>query len=162
MSVAALLDAARARLVGAPREPLGLVVQPRRILGFPRPPKIVRHDDVWHLGVLLLSDDAVYATGEVLRAREEARRGYTAESQRRRSQLMAEAFRGGFAEGAVFHVGWRELDAAAVDRGEASGPLDVRDGVPRIRWAAGGDHMPLADYLDQHVDLLLHPPRGAT
>lgn len=162
MSVVGLLEAARCRLAGAPREPLGLVVRPRRILGFVRPPRIVHHGDVWHLGVLLLGDDAVFEIGEILRAREEARRGYTAESQRRRSQLMAEAFRGGFAEGQVFHVGWRELDAAAVDRGGESGPLDVAGGIPRVRWASGGDHMPLLDYLDQHIDLLLHPPQGAT
>lgn len=122
----------------------------------------MRHGDAWHLGVLLVTDDALYETGEILRAREEARRGYTAESQRRRSMLMAEAYRGGFAEGEVFHIDWQPVDVAAVDRGEASGPLDMQGGIPRIRWASGGDHMPLSDYLDQHVDLLLHPPQGAT
>lgn len=161
MSTAELLAAARMRLADAPREGLGELVEPRRILGLSRAPRIVPRGTAWHLGVLLLTDDAVLATGDVLRARAEARRGFTAESQRRRAELAAAARRGGFAEGAVVHVGWRMLDPDAVDRGAASGPLAGVDGVPSVRWSASGGYQPLARYLDERVALLLDPPSGA-
>lgn len=161
MTTRELLDAARERLRAAPREALGELVEPRRILGVARAPRIVRRGDAWHLGVLLLADDAVLATGDIVRARQEARRGYTAESQRRRAELAAAARRGGFAEGETVHIGWRMLDPDAVDRGEASGPLSLVDGVVSVRWSAAGGFMPLERYLDERIGLLLEPPPGA-
>jgi hypothetical protein len=160
-SALALLDAARERLAGCPEEALGELVEPRRILGVPRAPRIVPRGSAWHLGVLLLTDDAVLATGDVVRAREEARRGYAAESQRRRAELAAAARRGGFADGTSVHIGWRMLDAAAVDRGEASAPLLMVDGTPSVRWSASGGVVPLETYLADRIDLLQHPPAGA-
>ncbi|MET0672532.1 MAG: glutaminase [Microbacterium pygmaeum] len=162
MSTAAVLDAARGRLVGAPQEAIGELLAPRRILGMARAPRIVRHGRAWHLGVLLLTDDAVLGTGEILRAREAAPRGFTAESQRRRAELAGAARRGGFAEGETVHVGWEVLDVDAVDRGAASGPLALRDGVPSVRWSSTGGLVPLESYLADRIDLLLHPPGGAT
>lgn len=161
MTTTELLDAARERLRAAPREALGELVEPRRILGVPRASRIVRRGEAWHLGVLLLADDAVLATGDIVRARQEARRGYTAESQRRRAELAAAARRGGFAEGETVHIGWRMLDAVAVDRGEASGPLALVDDVVSVRWSAAGGFMPLERYLDERIGLLLEPPPGA-
>ena len=161
MSAASILDAARERLTAAPREALGELVSPRRILGVARAPRIVRVGTAWHLGALLLTGDGVLATGEIVRARAEAIRGYTAESQRRRAELAAAARRGGFGEGETVHVGWRMLDPAAVDRGEASGPIALVDGVASIRWSAAGGYMPLERYLDERVSLLLDPPAGA-
>ena len=161
MSTASLLDDARARLAGAPREALGELIVPRRVLGVGRAPRIVPRGSAWHVGALLLTEDAVLATGEIVRAREEVRRGFTAESQRRRAELAAAARRGGIGEGAVVHIGWAELDADAVDRGAASGPLVLREGTPNVRWSAAGGYMPLAAYLDERIDLLLHPPGGA-
>lgn len=161
MTTAELLDRARAQLAGAPREALGELVVPRRILGVSRPPRIEPRGTAWHLGVLLLADDAVCATGNVVRARAEARRGYTAESQRHRAELAAAARRGGFAEGETVHIGWRMLRPDAVDRGEASGPLISDDGVPSIRWSTSGGLMPLEAYLSERVALLLDPPTGA-
>lgn len=156
-----MLDAARARLAGARREALGELVVPRRVLGLGRSPRIVRRGEAWHLGVLLLTDDAVLATGDIVRAREEVRRGFTAESQRRRAELAAAARRGGIAEGEVVHVGWERLDVEEVDRGAASGPLALRDGMPSVRWSAAGGFVPLAAYLDERIQLLMHPPGGA-
>lgn len=161
MSVSVLLDAARTRLTEAPREGLGELVEPRRILGVGRALRIVPRGSAWHLGVLLLTDDAVLATGEILRARTEARRGYTAESQRHRAELAAAARRGGFAEGATVHIGWRMLDPDAVDRGEASDPLALSGGVPSVRWSSTGGYVPLDRYLDERIGLLLDPPGGA-
>ncbi|KRB38458.1 hypothetical protein [Microbacterium sp. Root180] len=161
MTTSALLDSARARLADAPREGLGELVESRRILGLGRAPRIVPRGSGWHLGVLLLTDDAVLATGEILRARTEARRGYTAESQRLRAELAAAARRGGFDEAAIVHIGWRMLQPDAVDRGEASGPLALVDGVPSVRWSASGGFVPLERYLDERIELLAHPPAGA-
>lgn len=161
-AVRELLDAARHRLRGMPREALGEYVEPRRLLGIARAPRIERRGEAWHLGVLLLGDDDVFATGEIVRARQEARRGYAAESQRRRAELAAAARRGGFAEGEIVHIGWRMLDPDAVDRGDASGPLALVAGVPSVRWSASGGFMPLQEYLDDRVALLLDPPSGAS
>jgi hypothetical protein len=160
VSATALLDAARARLVDAPREALGELVQPRRMLGFARAARILPRGTAWHIGVLLLTDDEVLATGQVVRARQEARRGYTAESQRSRAELAAAARRGGFAEGQAVHLGWRRLDPVRVDAGDADGPLSARDGVPSVRWSAAGGHVPLATYLEERIALLLDPPAG--
>ncbi|MGN6221132.1 MAG: glutaminase [Microbacterium sp.] len=158
MNTAGLLDAARARLTAeaAPREALGELVVPRRILGVARAARIERRGTAWHLGALLLTDDAVLATGEIVRARQEARRGYTAESQRQRSELAFAARRGGFAEGETVHVGWRALRLDPLDA-----PLAVQDGIPSIRWSAAGALMPLQVYLDERVALLIDPPAGA-
>jgi hypothetical protein len=144
-----LLDDARRRLVGAPRESLGLLRTSRW-----RGDRIVRAGRGWHLGVLLLTDDAVLETGEILRAAEEVRRGYTADSARARAERRAQARRGGFAEGEVLHIGWQVLDAAAVDAGAASGPLALLDGEPGVRWSSGGGLVALAGYLDEKIGML--------
>jgi len=156
-----LFAEARAALAAAPQEPLGELRTPRRVLGIARPPRIVRVGDAWHLGVLLIGADAVYATGDIVRARAEAPRGFTAESQRARAELAAAARRGGFAEGEAVHVGWRMLPPGALAEGEASGPLAVREGVPSVRWSASGGWTPLKRYLDERIALLLEPPPGA-
>ena len=156
-----LFAEARAALVAAPQEPLGELRTPRRVLGVARAPRIVRVVTAWHLGALLIGADAVYATGDIVRARAEAPRGYTAESQRARAALAAAARRGGFAEGEAVHVGWRMLHPDALAEGEASGPLALREGVPSVRWSASGGWMPLDRYLDERIALLLVPPPGA-
>ncbi|WP_438353862.1 glutaminase [Microbacterium sp. CJ88] len=163
---AAMLDAlladARRHLAGAPREALGELQTGRRTLGIPRAPRVLRRGEAWHLGVLLLGDDAVYATGDVVRAREEARRGFPSEAQRHRAEIAAAARRGGYAEGETVHLGWEAIDLSAVAAGEASGPLSLRDGVPSVRWSAAGGHVPLERYLAERIELLTHPPAGAT
>ncbi|MFD4960499.1 glutaminase [Microbacterium sp. NPDC058389] len=158
MNARDLIDGARARLgeAGAPREALGELVVPRRILGLARAPRIERRGSAWHLGALLLTDDAVLATGDIVRARQEARRGYTAESQRQRSELAAAAHRGGFAEGETVHIGWHALDPSIPEA-----PLALHDGIPSIRWSVSGALMPLEAYLAERVALLLDPPAGA-
>lgn len=158
----ALLHAARERLGGVAGEPLGELVVPRRVLGVARSPRIVRRGQAWHLGVLLLTADGVLATGEIVRSRREATRGFTAESQRRRAQLAAAAFRGGFAEGTAVHIGWQQLDLDAVAAGGSSGPLAWVDGAVSVRWSPAGGFIPLAAYIDDRVDLLVHPVQGST
>ena len=150
---ASLIDAARARLVGAPRERLGDWARSRGLLGFGRAPRIVPVGEAWHVGVLLIGDAEVYATGEVLRARTEATRGYTAQAQRDRSARAAAAARGGFADGEVVHLAAERLDLEALARGEASGPLSIVAGVPHVRWSRTSAPRPLADYLDEQLSL---------
>lgn len=143
-----LLDDARRRLAGVAQDGLGIERSSRW-----RGQRIVRAGRAWHLGVLLLTDDAVLVTGEILRAAAPVRRGYTAESARVRADRRAQARKGGFAEGEVVHVGWQQLDPDAVDAGGASGPLALVDGVPHLRWAPGAAFVPLASYLDERIAL---------
>lgn len=161
-SISDLLASSRERLRDAAREALGELVVPRRILGVARAPRIVPAGTAWHLGVLLLTDDSLLATGDIVRARHDAPRGYTAQSQRERSELAAAAFRGGFPEGAAVHIGWRALDVDAIESGVPVDVLSMQDRVPSVRWSARGGWMPLQRYLDERVDLVLHPPGGAT
>ena len=130
---AELIDAARAALVGVPQEALGREKTSRW-----RAPRIVRAGSAWHVGVLLIGDGSVFGTAEVLRAAEEVRRGYAAESARARADRRAEAFRGGFANGEVVHIGWEPIDLGTVASGGSSGPLTLIDGVPSVRWSAAG------------------------
>lgn len=157
--VAPLIDAARARLVDAPRERIGELQERRRLLGIPRAPRIVPRGTAWHLGVLLVTDDGILATGDIVRARAEVRRGFAAESQRRRAELAAAAARGGVPEGETVHIGWWPVDLERLD--PASAPVALRDGEAWVRWSAAGGYMPLARYLDERVELLRHPPERA-
>lgn len=152
-SAAELVAGARRQLVGVPRERLGVRDEGRRLFGFGRALRIVPAGEAWHLGVLLVTDDAVLSTGEVLRARAEAIRGFTAESQRARSERAAAAARGGFAEGEALHLDWAPIDLAAVDAGGSSGPLASTGGVVTVTFAAGA-RMPLATYLADRIALL--------
>jgi len=145
----ALLGRARAALAEVPRESLG-----RERTSRWRAPRIVRAGSAWHVGVLLLGDDAVFATAEVLRAAAPVRRGYAAESARARAERRAEASRGGFRDGETVHVGWTAIDLDAVEAGGSSGPLALRDGVPSVHWSAAGGYMPLEAYLDERIALL--------
>ncbi|MBA8817288.1 hypothetical protein FHX48_002386 [Microbacterium halimionae] len=161
-ALAALIANARVQLGNTAREQLGRWHQPARILGFSRAERIVAAGHAWHLGVLLLTDSELLATGEVVRSREPARRGFTAQSQRERATHAEAAYRGGFAEGDTAHVDWRVIDLDAIGRGEASGPLSVVDGGVRVRWSRGGLTQPLDTYLYDRIALLVNPPGGAT
>lgn len=148
-TAAGILDAARTSLLDVAKEGLGEERSSRW-----RGERIVRVGDAWHIGVLLLTDDRVLATAEVLRAADPGRRGYTAESARARATRRQLALRGGFDEGDVVHVGWSVIDVDAVDAGGSSGPLALRDGVPMVRWSSAGAYMPLDAYLRERIDLM--------
>lgn len=148
-TASALIAQAIADLGDLPQEALG----EDRVSRW-RGARIVRVGAAWHLGVLLLSANGVFATAEVLRAADPGRRGYTAESSRERAARRALALKGGFAEGETVHIGWTPIDVAAVDAGGSSGPLALVDGVPSVRWSAAGGYMPLETYLRERVALL--------
>lgn len=158
-ALADILADARFRLSGVPRERLGELQEGRRILGIPRPARIAPRGTAWHLGVLLLTDDGVLATGDIVRSRAEVRRGFAAESQRRRAELAAAAARGGVPEGETVHIGWTAIDPEAV--GVSSTPVAARGSEPLVRWSAAGGFMPLGRYLDERIELLRHPPERA-
>ena len=144
----ALLGAARAGLRGVPKVRIGAPRVPgriRRALG--ARPVIAPIAEAWHLGVLLIGDDAAWATGSVLRAAEEVRRGYTAESQRERAEIRGMAFRGGFREGETFH-----FDAQRIDE-EHPGPLVRQGNQIMVRWSPAGFLTPLDAYLDERISL---------
>lgn len=143
-----LLASAREKLTGAPRERLGSVREPGRIRRAVGGRAVIAPvAEAWHVGVLLIGEEALWRTGSVLRASEEVRRGYTAESQRERAAIRGMAFRGGFAEGETFHYDWAPV----------SGPDDApltRDGERiMVRWSPAGFLMPLGDYLDEQIAL---------
>jgi hypothetical protein len=158
-ATAAILRDARAQLADAPTEALGELRQPKRILGVARAARIVPIGRAWHLGALLLTEDGVLATGDIVRARAEVIRGFAAESQRARAALAAAASRGGFADGEAVHVGWVELDLDLL--APATSPLAVRGGIPVVKWSTTGGYVPLEGYLGERIALLLEPPERA-
>ena len=161
VEVERLLQDARARLADVPRVPLGRIADPPRLLSAFVGTRIVPDGSVWPLGVLLLGVDrrgvdGLWATGEVVRARPEDRRGYPAESARRRGELAAAASRGGFADGVAV-----QLPSLRIDEQDPAGPLGIVDGVISVRWSPAAPLTPLAPYLDERIRLLLAPPERA-
>ena len=148
MSLSQIFADARIALAGIPKEGLGQERSSRW-----RGERIVRVGEAWHVGVLLIGDDSVLATGEVLRAADPGRRGYTAESARARAARRQMALRGGFREGEVAHVGWSAIDLDAVDAGGSSGPLAMRDGIASVLWS-GRSYRPLDEYLREQIELM--------
>lgn len=147
MSLEQILRVARAALSAVPKDGLGEERSSRW-----RGQRIVRVGEAWHVGVLLLADDRVLATGEILRAADPGRRGYAAESARERAARRQMALRGGFHEGDVVHVGWSVIDVAEVEAGGASGPLALQDSVAVVRWS-GRSYRPLEAYLQEQIAL---------
>jgi hypothetical protein len=166
-AIAAIVEDVRRELTGYPSERLGTTRPARRVLGVPRAERIVPAGEAWHLGAILVRCDGpaaegLLATGEILRARAEVRRGFTAESQRARAARAAAARRGGFAEGETVHVDPAPIDAARLAAGGASGPVSVgADGALRLQWSRTGATVPLRPYLTERIDLLEHPAPGA-
>ncbi|WP_052460732.1 hypothetical protein [Microbacterium gorillae] len=149
-----LLTDARSRLRDVARETLGEWRTPRRVLGFSAAPRIVSVGTAWHVGALLIGDDQVFSVGEITRAAEAVRRGYTAESARERADVRAAAVRGRIEPGTVVHLGWQVLDLSALAAGGSSGPLSLSDGVPMIQWSRTGSPTALEPYLEERIALL--------
>jgi hypothetical protein len=165
--IAAIVEDARRELTGYPAERLAQTRPARRVLGMLRAERIVPAGEAWHLGAILVRCDGpaeggLLATGEILRARAEVRRGFAAESQRARAARAAAARRGGFAEGETAHVDAAPIDAAQLAATGASGPVLVgADGTLLVRWSRTGAAVPLRPYLTERIDLLEHPAPGA-
>jgi hypothetical protein len=162
----AALAAAAARLVaaGVRDEAVAEYRPATRRFGIARRARLVPVGRGWRLGVLLLAaDGSVRATGSVTRAVPPGHPGHVAASTEERREVRAAAFRGPFEEGATVNYDAPPIDLSALEG--AAGPLFTRDGRPLVRWSvsAGDDAArDLQPYLDERLDLLLHPPRGAT
>ena len=151
---------ARARLADAPREALGELREPRRVLGI-ADRRASSRAATPGISACCSSAMTLFATGDIIRARQEAPRGYAAESQRQRAALAAAARRGGLRGGRDRAHRVAELDPDAVDEGAASGPARADatacracDGAPQAAY------MSLETYLGERVELLLNPPAG--
>lgn len=147
-------DAIRARLAGLPTELIGDFRPAKKVLGIPRAARIVPVGEAWHLGALLVTSDAVLATGDITRSREPSRRGYSAQSARERDELRFTAYRGGVPDGRAVHYNWTPLDLDELSSTGSAGPLSVRDGELMIRWSKAGSFAPVQAYLDERIALL--------
>lgn len=158
------LAAAAARLAGTPDEAVAEYEPARRRLGIPRQARLRPVARAWRLGVLLLSaDGTVRATGAVTRAVPPGHPGHMAASTEERREVRAAAFRGPFPQGSTISFDAPVIDLDAL-RG-ATGPLLLRDDRVLVRWSLSAPDdaaRDLAPYLAERVDLLLHPPQGAT
>ena len=161
------LERARARLreANARDEALAEFVPARRVMLITREPTMVPVARVWRLGVLLLgTTDGLWATGSITRSLEPGRPAFQSESAEQRRGYRAAAFRGRFPKGETVNFDARpiELDAAAL--AASAGPLVLDAGRALVLWNAAlgrESALPLDEYLDDRVGLLVHPPDGA-
>ena len=155
--IPAALDAARRRLedAGAPDEVVAEWSVPR-LLGIPRPPRLSVLGRAWRLGtLLLLRDGTLRATGVTIRSGEPAHSAMRSRIAEDRLALQIAARRGRIRDGETVDVDTRPVPDATTS------PLLVRDGTVFVRWAASAPPRELGAYLDERVELLLHPPEGA-
>ena len=164
-----LLDAAARRLRAAdvPDVALGEYVQPKAVLGIRRDPTMRPLGRVWRVGALLIGSSPetagrVWATGSITRVTEPGRSQYQSVSAEVRRAYRAAAAKGHFGAGDTVNHGAAPIpvDDSLVG---AEGVLFFADDVPSVRWSpTAGAAVPLADYLDDRVGLLVDPPRGTT
>jgi hypothetical protein len=166
--VRALLAAAADRLreAGAPDEAIAAFEPAGRRFGFARRARLEPLGRGWRLGVLLLeADGGVRATGSVTRAVPPGHPGHVAVSTEARREVRAAAYRGPFRPGETVHYDAPRIELTTQALRAATGPLFLRGDRPLVRWSvsAGDDAArDLEPYLAEQVDLLLHPPQGAT
>ncbi|MEI5584148.1 MULTISPECIES: hypothetical protein [unclassified Agromyces] len=137
----------------------------RRVLGLPRAPRMRAIGPVWRLGVLLLdAEGRLYATGRVVRAERPARRSVIAESVAEHRAYRAAAVKGGIPEGATVVFDAIPLELGVESLAAASGPLVRRGDEVLVRWSPSRPDalIALEAYLRDRVDLLIHPPQGAS
>ncbi len=151
---------------GVPTQPLAEYVAARKVaLIFTKQSRLQTIDHVWRLGVLLLSADGqLYAAGTTTRAVDPGWPQYQAQSMEVRREYRAAAMRSDYAEGSTINLNAAPITLTREGIVESGGPLVLRDGVVRVRWSAHVDDdaaLPVEAYLDERVELLLHPPEGA-
>lgn len=155
-----LLASARVRLDDArvPLERHARVVTPKRILGIPRQARLELDVPVWPLGQLLLGEDgSLFAAGYTVTPREDRPIGYTSERQRARDKLRTMASRAGIPLGSAVHIDPQLLWGSGEVSGTVAGPL-IEDGEAlAVRWSTmpGAAVRPLAEYLEEHIELLI-------
>ncbi|WP_345763218.1 hypothetical protein [Diaminobutyricibacter sp. McL0608] len=176
-AIRASLEVARARLseADARDEALAEFVPERRVMLITREARMVPVARVWRLGVLLLGASAgsgttgaasagLWATGSITRVLEPGRPAYQSESAERRRAYRAAALRGHFPKGETVNFDASPIDLDATALAASAGPLLLHDGRALVLWNATlgpKSATPLDAYLDDRVDLLIHPPEGA-
>ncbi len=119
--------------------------------------RMVAAGEVWRLGALCLDAvGRVYATGEVLVVTRPTHPNHRSATALRRNELRQLAVKSGIREGTAI-----VLDARPLDLDAPEPPLAATDAGLAVEWTPGAVPTPLADYLDERAELLLHPPRGA-
>ncbi len=119
--------------------------------------RMVAAGEVWRLGALCLdAEGRVYATGEVLVVTRPTHPNHRSATALRRNELRQLAVKSGIREGTAIVLDARPLDLEAPEP-----PLVATDAGPAVEWTPGAVPTPLAVYLDERAELLLHPPRGA-
>ncbi len=146
-------------------EALAHYVGPRRVLLIPRQSTMEPIARVWRLGMLLLTRDGrLFATGSITRVAPPGRAAYQSQSAEIRREYRAAAGRGPFAPGDTVNYDATPIGLDAASLRAAVGPLFLRGAQPVVRWsplAPDEGAIPFTAYLDERVDLLLHPPQGA-
>lgn len=173
--------AAKLRAAGVAPEPLAEYVAERRVMLIKRAATMHHWGEVWRVGTLLVAASAagdsadladadqplLYAAGRTTRAAARLHPGNQSISREERRDIAAAALQGGYPEGTSVH-----FDALPIRLEEeflaqlgADSPIGVHDGAVRVRWRAGAPldgAQTLAAYLAERVDLLVHPPQGAS
>ena len=127
---------------------------------------------VWRLGTLLVGADptappALYVVGKATRAAVRQHPGNQSLSREERRDLAAAALHGGYAAGTTVNFDARPipLTEESLTDLDAALPLGLAGGELRVRWRAGAPldgAQTLAAYLSERVELLVHPPQGAS
>lgn len=112
--------------------------------------------EVWRLGALCLDPaGGVWATGDVLVVTRPTHPNHRSAVALERNALREQLVRAGVPLGATAVIDPRPLDL------DAPAPPLVEDGEGLgVLWTPGGAVIPLATYLAERVDLLVHPPAG--
>jgi len=109
--------------------------------------------EVWRLGALCLADDgALFATGDVLVVTEPTHPNHRNELALARNELRALLRKAGVPAGATAVLDARPLDLDAPDS-----PLVVTPEGLRVEWTLGGASIPFAVYVEERIELLVHP-----
>ncbi|WP_437584574.1 hypothetical protein ACSAGD_04705 [Paramicrobacterium sp. CJ85] len=151
---------------GVPTQPLAEYVAARRVaIIFTKQSRLQTIDQVWRLGVVLLNADGqLYAAGTTTRAVDPGWPQYQAQSMEVRREYRAAAMRSQYAEGTTINLNATPITLTPKGIAESGGPLVLHNGEVRVRWSAHVDDsaaLPVRSYLDERVELLLHPPEGA-
>jgi len=114
--------------------------------------------EVWRLGALCLdADGGLWATGDVLVVTAPTHPNFRSQLALERNELRRVLVRAGIPVGATAVLEARPLDLAAPEP-----PLVALDDDVGVQWIAGAPPAPLAAYLAERVELLIHPPTRAT
>lgn len=148
----------RLRDGAVPDEVVAERVVPRPILGVARPARLRELGRAWRLGVLLLGrDGGLRAVGTTFRSGEPAHSATRSRLAEERLELQRAARRGRIRDAQTVNVDAPLLDLSA----PPAAPLMLRERELFVLWARGADPAPFARYLDEQLELRLHPPTGA-